>query len=101
MGIHNREYKGIQFTISTDEKRGLWYWSYTLGAEFHELRERPLSSEGIAIGEDGKITFPKDKVEKIANVNLLPRTIGEIEKDGGWEFVTVTADDHYLFRRAK
>lgn len=51
MGIHNREYKGIQFTISTDEKRGLWYWSYTLGAEFHELRERPLSSEGIAIGE--------------------------------------------------
>lgn len=59
------------------------------------------TEEGIAIGEDGKITFPKDKVEKIAKVNLLPRTIVEIEKDGGWEFVTVTADNHYLFRRAK
>lgn len=59
------------------------------------------TEEGIAIGEDGKITFPKDKVEKIAKVNLLPRTILEIEKDGGWEFVAVTADNHYLFRRAK
>jgi hypothetical protein len=59
------------------------------------------TEEGIAIGEDGKITFPKDKVEKIAKVNLLPRTILEVEKDGGWEFVAVTADNHYLFRRAK
>ena len=59
------------------------------------------AEEGIAIGEDGKITFPKDKVEKIAKVNLLPRTILEVEKDGGWEFVAVTADNHYLFKRAK
>jgi hypothetical protein len=59
------------------------------------------TEEGIAIGEDGKITFPKEKVEKIAKVNLLPRTILEVEKDGDWEFVAVTADDHYLFRRAK
>lgn len=59
------------------------------------------TEEGIAIGEDGQITFPKDKVGKIAKVNLLPRTILEIEKDGGWEFVAVTADNHFLFRRAK
>ena len=51
MGIHNREYKGIYFTIHTDEKRGRWHWSYTLGTEFHELRERPLPSEDLAVGE--------------------------------------------------
>lgn len=51
MGIHYREYKGIHFTIHTDEKCGRWSWSYTLGAKFHELRERSLSSEDIAVAE--------------------------------------------------
>ncbi len=51
MGIYNREYKGINIAIHTDERRGKWYWSYTLGSEFHELRERPLPSEDIAIRE--------------------------------------------------
>ncbi|MDA7922776.1 hypothetical protein N9B73_13595 [Verrucomicrobiales bacterium] len=57
--------------------------------------------EGIDVSEDGEINFPKEMVEKIAKVNMLPRTIIEVEKDGGWSFVTVTGDNHYLFRRAK
>jgi hypothetical protein len=51
MGVHNREYKGIQFTIHTSETRGRWSWSYTLGTEFHELREKPCHSEFLAISE--------------------------------------------------
>jgi hypothetical protein len=71
-------------------------------AQMDDIGFRSVATEeGIAIGEDGKITFPKEKVDKIAKVNLLPRTILEVEKDGGWEFVAVTADNHYLFRRAK
>lgn len=57
--------------------------------------------EGIEVGEDGQINFPKEMVDKIAKVNLLPRTILEVEKDGGWEFLAVTGDDHYLFKRSK
>ncbi len=55
--------------------------------------------EGIEVGEDGKINFPKEMVETIAKVNLLPRTISEVEKDGGWEFVGATGDNHYIFRK--
>ncbi len=57
--------------------------------------------EGIEVGEDGKINFPKEMVEKIAKVNLLPKTISAVEKDGGWSFAGVTGDNHYIFRRAK
>ena len=55
--------------------------------------------EGIEESEDGQINFPKEMVEKIAKVNLLARTIKEVEKDGGWAFAGVTADNHYIFRR--
>lgn len=51
MAVHNREYKGINFTIHTDETRGKWRWSYSLGTEFHEIRERPLPSEDLAVRE--------------------------------------------------
>jgi len=57
--------------------------------------------EGIEVSEDGEINFPQEMVDKIAKFNMLPRTIMEVEKDGGWEFVAVTADNHYLFRRSK
>jgi len=57
--------------------------------------------EGIEVGKDGKITFPKEKAQKIVKVNLLPKTIMEVEKDGGWKFFAVTNDNHYIFRRAK
>jgi hypothetical protein len=59
------------------------------------------TEEGIAVSEDGEINFPKEMVDKISKVNLLPRTILEVEKDGGWEFIAVTNDNHYLFKRSK
>lgn len=51
MGVHNREYQGIEFTIHTDEKRGRWRWSYALGDEYHEIQDRSLSSEALAVSE--------------------------------------------------
>lgn len=57
--------------------------------------------EGIEVSEEGEINFPKEMVDKIAKVNMLPRTIQEVEKDGGWTFVSVTNDNHYVFRKAK
>lgn len=57
--------------------------------------------EGIEISDSGEINFPKEMVEKIAKVNMLPRTILEVEKDGGWSFVAATSDNHYIFRRAR
>jgi hypothetical protein len=57
--------------------------------------------EGIEVGEDGEISFPQELAEKIAKASLMPRTILEVEGDGGWEFVAVTADNHYLFKRPK
>lgn len=59
------------------------------------------AEEGIAVTEEGEINFPKEMVEKISKVNLLPRTILEVEKDGGWEFVAATSDNHYIFKRGK
>ncbi|MDF1826490.1 MAG: hypothetical protein P1U68_17740 [Verrucomicrobiales bacterium] len=55
--------------------------------------------EGIEVSEEGEINFPQELVDKIAKVNMLPRTITEVEKDGDWSFVGVTADNHYLFKR--
>jgi hypothetical protein len=59
------------------------------------------AEEGIEVTEEGEINFPKEMVDKIAKVAMLPRTIIEVEKDGGWEFVAATGDDHYVFRRGK
>ncbi len=55
--------------------------------------------QGIEIGEDGKINFPKELADKIVKTSLLPRTISEVETDGSWEFVAVTNDNHYIFRK--
>ncbi len=57
--------------------------------------------EGLEISEEGEINFPQEMVEKIAKVNMLPRTITEVEKEGGWTLFEVTSDNHYLFRREK
>lgn len=59
------------------------------------------AEEGIEVTEAGEINFPKEMVDKIAKTAILPRTIIEVEKDGGWEFVAVTGDDHYVFRRGQ
>jgi len=52
---------------------------------------------GLEISKEDTITFPQE----MNKINMLPRTILEVEKDGGWEFVAVTSDNHYLFKRAK
>jgi hypothetical protein len=57
------------------------------------------ADEGISVTEEGEINFPKDLVGKISKVNLLPRTLLEVEKNGGWEFVATTPDNHYIFKR--
>ncbi|MEM6915295.1 MAG: hypothetical protein AAF491_01920 [Verrucomicrobiota bacterium] len=57
--------------------------------------------EGLEISEEGEINFPQEMIGKIAKINMLPRTITEVEKDGGWTLVGVTSDNHYLFRREK
>lgn len=59
------------------------------------------AEEGLDISEEGEINFPKEMVDKISKNNMLPRTILEVEKDGGWEFVSVTSDNYYIFRKAK
>ena len=56
------------------------------------------AANGIAVGEDGKIKFPPEMRDKILKHNMVPFTISEIEKDG-WRFVSVTADNYYLFRK--
>ena len=56
---------------------------------------------GIPISEEGEISFPQEMADKLIKTNLLPREISEVEKDGGWEFVSVTADNVYIFRRSK
>ncbi len=72
------------------------------GAQMDSIGFRSVAEEeGIPISEDGEISFPKEMAEKLVKANLLPREIKEVEEDGGWEFVAVTADSVYLFRRAK
>ena len=50
---------------------------------------------GVEPDEEGKMDLPGEQLLKPV---LLPRTIQEIEKDG-WEFVSVTSDNHYIFRK--
>jgi len=72
------------------------------GQQMDAIGFRALAAEeGIEVSEEGEINFPKEMVDKIAKIAILPRTITEVEKDGGWVFVTVTGDDHYVFRRGK
>jgi len=70
-------------------------------AQMDEIGFKKLAEEnGIAIEADGKIKFPNEMRDKLVKFNMLPYTIAEIEKEG-WKLVTVTSDDHYLFRKRK
>ena len=51
--------------------------------------------EGIEPGEDGQMSLPG---EKLIKQNLLAKTLEEVEKEG-WEFVSVTSDNYYVFRK--
>ncbi len=70
-------------------------------AQMDEIGFKKLAEEnGIKVEEDGKIKFPNEMRSKLVKFNMLPYTIAEIEKEG-WILVTVTSDDHYLFRKRK
>jgi len=51
MATFTKEYKGTSFTIKTSEDQGRWYWSYKLGEQSHELADRLLPTEEIAVAE--------------------------------------------------
>ncbi len=70
------------------------------GEEMDNIGFRSVAEEHkIPINSDGQINFPKDMVDKLAKSSLLPRSILEVEKEGGWKFTAVTPDDHYIFRK--
>ena len=67
--------------------------------QMDEIGFRKLAdANGIDVGEDGKIKFPNEMRDQLLKFNMLPYTISEIEKEG-WKFVSVTSDDHYLFKK--
>jgi hypothetical protein len=70
------------------------------GEEMDRLGFRSVAAEaGIPISEEGEISFPQEMSEKLIKSALLPRSIKEIAKDGGWQLIGVTADNHYIFSR--
>lgn len=69
-------------------------------SQMDEIGFRKLAEKnGIEVGDNGKIQFPNEMRQQMLKFNMLPFTITEVEKDGGWNFVSVTADNHYLFRK--
>ena len=93
---------GSSSESTTASKSGAYEYKVLNAAMMDNIGFRAVAKdEGIPVGEKGEINFPKKMVEKIAKVNLLPRTIQEVEKDGGWKFVAATNDNHYIFRRVK
>lgn len=67
--------------------------------QMDEIGFRKLAeANGIEVGEDGKIKFPNEMRDKLVKFNMLPYTVAEIEKEG-WQFVAVTSDDYYLFKK--
>ena len=98
LGVLGRTAEGTAQTSS-----GPVYEYRALGAEqMDEIGFRAVAGEeNIPVSEKGEIKFPKEMIDKISKANLLPRTIVEVEKEGGWKFVAVTEDNFYLFRRPK
>jgi len=87
---------------SSGESTAGWEYKVLSPGQMDDIGFRAVAAEeGIEVSEAGEIKFPKEMVDKISKVNLLPRTLLEVEKDGGWVFVAVTGDSHYIFRRSK
>ena len=72
--------------------------------QYRVVTWQQMDSEGFKVvaeeigakpDEAGKMQLPKEKVVKS---ELLPRSLKMIE-DEGWEFIAVTADNHYIFRK--
>ena len=60
--------------------------------------------DGKEPDEEGLIRLSREDIQKDERawrVNLIPRTVMEVEKEGGWTLVSVTRDFDYIFRRKK
>lgn len=60
--------------------------------------------DGLKPDDKGNYNFKVEEMQKdqrFHKQNLLPRTLKEVESDGGWQLFGTTADSHYIFRRAK
>jgi hypothetical protein len=68
--------------------------------EMDEIGFKKIAEKNKIEAVDGKWTFPKEMAGQLVKFNMLPYTISEVEKEG-WTFVSVTSDDHYLFRKRK
>lgn len=81
---------------------GAYEYKALSGQQMDAIGFRAVAEEeGIEISEEGEIQFPQELAERLLKPNLLPIEIMEVEADGGWEFVAVTADSVYIFRRPK
>ena len=101
LGVLGGKSTGAEAMVPTGSSR-VFEYKALVAEQMDEIGFRAVAAEeGIPVSEKGEIKFPKEMIDKISKVNLLPRTIVEVEKDGGWEFVAATEDNHYLFRRAK
>ncbi|MBP6782366.1 MAG: hypothetical protein KA152_01155 [Verrucomicrobiales bacterium] len=101
LGVLGRKSTSAEATVPTGSSP-VFEYKALVAEQMDEIGFRAVAAEeGIPVSEKGEINFPKEMIDKISKVNLLPRTIVEVEKDGGWEFVAATEDNHYLFRRAK
>jgi len=50
--MHQEEYKGQNINIDVLKRKNGWAWSYQIGGgSLRECRDRPLSSEGLALSE--------------------------------------------------
>ena len=60
--------------------------------------------DGLKPDEKGNYNFKVEEMQKdqrFYKQNLLPRTLKEVESDGGWEWIGSTSDSHYIFRKSK
>lgn len=93
VGIANLLMSMGMLNLTTNEYRALG------PQQMDEIGFKHLAQEnGIEIGEGGKIKFPAEMREEMLKVNMVPYTIKKVEAEG-WTFVSVTADNLYLFRK--
>ena len=97
------EYRAIGSTQM--DKFGFKKLAENNGIVIHNDGEQPATvpDDGIRVSftdENQKVVidYPKEMANDLAKTNMLPFTINMLEKEG-WSFVSVTSDDHYIFRK--
>ena len=50
--MENFEYRGVQYTVHlSDDKKGKWSWSITVGNHYEEMGDRPMLGRNAMLGE--------------------------------------------------